>query len=346
MMTRCRVPVLKPGLIGLAVLVMVLAVLAPARQRAAASVRLEYFKAEWQNASQTVVISWKTATELNTVGFIVRRSTLPGSGYVDITEMIPARGDQLAGGEYGVPPFDATNPRIADDPEDLLLSTTYWYRLVEIETDNSYHDDIGPVVAVLAGTETTITPTMTRTPTRTRTPIATTTTSSTATRTPTTTPTATPTSVLSTPDSWRMSWRMPSTTPIVAQGRTVTPAAQPPTSAAAAPANAVSANPIATPAPDAAIPNATTEESTDLPVATPPTGVNRAVPPTRAPTRLAIAAAPPVAMAPLVVATAGAPDAGRVAPAGNANLSVFVLIGAAGLLLLGGLYTILRQTQK
>ena len=51
-------------------------------------------------------------------------------------------------------------------------------------------------------------------------------------------------------------------------------------------------------------------------------------------------------MAPLVVATAGVSDAGRAASAGNANLSVFVLIGAAGLLLLGGLYVILRQSQK
>jgi hypothetical protein len=49
-------------------------------------------------------------------------------------------------------------------------------------------------------------------------------------------------------------------------------------------------------------------------------------------------------MAPLVVATAGAPE--TTAPAANANLAVFVLIGAAGLLLIGGLYAILRQTSK
>ena len=143
---------LKPGLIGLTVLVMVLVVFAPAHQRAAASVTLDYFKAEWNATSHKVVISWKTATELNTTGFIVQRSTSPTIGFVDITGVIPAAGDQLTGRTYGP----------VTDTLTFTSGATYWYQLVVINS-NAPNDYISPV-AVVADPPTP-TPTMTRTPT-------------------------------------------------------------------------------------------------------------------------------------------------------------------------------------
>ena len=131
---------LKRWVLGLIVLAVGAFGLMNVPQRAAASVMLDYFKADWQADLATVVITWKTAMELDTTGFIVERGTSPGGGYVAITEMIPAVGDQLAGGTYGP---------VADDPLDLTMGVTYWYRLVVINRD-ALNDLISPV-AVLAG---------------------------------------------------------------------------------------------------------------------------------------------------------------------------------------------------
>ena len=131
---------LKRCAIGLCVSVVVAAVLMTAPRRAAASVTLNYFRAAWQADLETVVITWQTATELNTVGFIVQRSTSPTTGFVDITEMVPAVGDLLSGWTY-----DA----VVDDPLELTIGVTYWYRLVVINTSPP-NDEIPPV-AVLAG---------------------------------------------------------------------------------------------------------------------------------------------------------------------------------------------------
>jgi hypothetical protein len=145
--------------IGLIVSIVLAAVLIFAPQRAVASVTLNYFRATWHADLETVIIEWQTATELNTVGFIVQRSTSPGSGYVDITDVIPAVGDQLTGWTY--------DP-VADDPLGLTIGVAYWYRLVIINTTPP--DDVIPPVAVLAGHESTVTPTPTPTPTPTGTP--------------------------------------------------------------------------------------------------------------------------------------------------------------------------------
>lgn len=345
-MIKLRTPVLRPGLIGLAMLVVVLTVLAPARQRAAAAVTLDYFKAEWKNANNTVMISWKTATELDAVGFIVQRSTSPITGFVDITETIPAVGDQLTGYTY---------PPVADDPLKLTIGVIYWYQLVVINRngDNQY---ISPV-AVLAGTEATatVTPTPTMTPTPTPTPTRTNVPpggSATNTFTPTTTPTRTRTPT-TTPPATRGALAAPTVfvprTPGIVLGSTVTPGV--PRTNASATATVASVRPatiIPTGVPLTVGPVQDISSATPIPSTTTPLAVAQAtrlppaVPPARAPT----AAATTVAMAPLVVATVGAPDAGRAAPTGNANPSALVLIGAAGLLLLGGLYVILRQSQK
>ncbi len=131
---------LKRYAIGLIVSIVLAAVLMFAPRRAVASVTLNYFRAQWWADLETVVITWETATELNTVGFIVQRSTSPDSGFVDITEVIPAVGDQLSGWTY--------DP-VADDPLDLTIGVTYWYRLVVINTTPP--DDVIPPVAVLCG---------------------------------------------------------------------------------------------------------------------------------------------------------------------------------------------------
>jgi hypothetical protein len=132
---------LKRWMLGLIVLVVVAFVLMPAPQRAAASVILDYFKAEWRGASQTVLVSWKTASELNITGFAVQRSTSASGSYVDITDVIPAVGDQLTGATYGP---------VADDPLELTLGVTYWYRLVLIRSDAS-RENISPVAVLVGG---------------------------------------------------------------------------------------------------------------------------------------------------------------------------------------------------
>ena len=150
---------LKRWLPGLAMLGAAVLVLLSTFQRAAASVTLNYFRAQWRADLETTVITWQTATELNVVGFIVQRSTSPTTGFADITAVIPAQGDQLTGYTY--------DP-VTDDPLELTIGVTYWYRLVIINTTPP-NDELPPV-GVLAGTEATLTPTPTVTPTPSGTP--------------------------------------------------------------------------------------------------------------------------------------------------------------------------------
>ena len=154
---------------------LLLALLAPVNRRALASVTLNYFRATWQPELETIVIEWQTATELNTVGFIIERSTMSDGVFTAITELIPAVGDPLGGWTY--------DP-VADDPDTLLIGTTYWYRMIVINTSPP-NDTIDPV-SVKAGEPNTLTPTNTATPTatttRTRTPTPSATSSSSSTQ--------------------------------------------------------------------------------------------------------------------------------------------------------------------
>jgi hypothetical protein len=139
MSSLVRAP-LKRWLPGMAMLSVAVLVLWPLSQPAPSSVILNYFRAAWHADLETVIIEWQTATELNTIGFIVQRSESASSGFVDITEVIPAVGDQLSGWTY--------DP-VADDPDTLVIGTTYWYRLIIINATPP-NDEIAPV-AVLAG---------------------------------------------------------------------------------------------------------------------------------------------------------------------------------------------------
>jgi hypothetical protein len=319
---------------------------APGERRVFASVTLNYFHAQWKADLETTVITWETATELNTVGFIVQRSTAPDSGYVDITSVIPAQGDQLTGHTYDPVP---------DNPLELTIGTTYWYRLIVINTTPP--NDTIPPVAVLAGDERTVTPTNTATAAATRTatavpsgggptatPTPTPTATSTRTRTPTPTPTSSPTATLSpTPGPTAT----PSAISIGAIGATVTPdsgqsivstATTAPTIAPALRTATPDSRLVATPALNLAAPIATPVVGAQV-TRPPVTAMPTAVLPTLVPTNATI-----IAMAPIVVDSESTPQA-EAAPA-NTNLSIVVLIGAAGVLLLGGVLAILRQTGK
>jgi hypothetical protein len=131
---------LKRWVIVSGVFVVVALVLMFAPRPAAASVTLNYFRVQWKADLATVAITWQTATELNVVGFIVQRSTSPTTGFVDITAVIPAVGDQLTGGTYGP---------VADNPLDLTPGVIYWYRLMVINT--APPNDVYAPFAMMAG---------------------------------------------------------------------------------------------------------------------------------------------------------------------------------------------------
>ncbi len=317
---------------------LLIGLLVPAGRRALASVTLNYFRATWQPDLETVVIEWQTATELNTVGFIVERSTQPDTGFAAITEVIAAVGDQLSGWTY--------DP-VADDSLDLVLGTTYWYRLIVI--NSSPPNDVIDPVAVKVGEENTLTPTSSPTATATRTPTAT----PTRTRTPggpTSTPTPTPTSTPTAQTSTTGPVVTPSVTFVSISGATVTPRPNRPVATTGVGAVATTihtATPnnrfVATSLPVSASPLATPDVLAPIaqpPTNVPPTATARPAPvPTLAPTNATI-----VAIAPIVVVD-DSTNPVATAPT-EPNLSVLALMGAAGVLLLGGLYAILRQTSK
>ena len=119
---------------GLIVVVVAALMLMSAPHRAVASVTLDYFNAEWNATSHKVVILWKTATELNITGFIVQRGTSSTAGFVDITGVVPAAGDQLTGRTYGP----------VTDTLTFTSGATYWYQLVMINS-NAPNDYFSPV---------------------------------------------------------------------------------------------------------------------------------------------------------------------------------------------------------
>lgn len=310
---------------------LLLGLLAPVNRRALASVTLDFFRATWQPDLETIVIEWKTATELNTVGFIIERSTASNGEFAAITEVIPAVGDPLGGWEY--------DP-VADDPDTLVIGTTYWYRMIVVNTSPP-NDTIDPV-SVKAGEPNTLTPTntatATATATRTRTPTPSATSSSSATQptvsssvgTPLVTPSVTFVSITGatvTPRPPQVSGSTATSAPAaLPAARTATPSNPPPIVLATQSAVGGPDSPLATPQ------NAAQSQ---LPVAAIPTSVL----PTLAPTNSTI-----VAVAPIVVADDS--TASTNAAADGSNSSVVVLIAAAALLLLGGGYAILRQTNK
>jgi hypothetical protein len=122
---------------------------------AESAVTLIYFRGT--GLDQAVNLEWATGTEFNTAGFRVKRASDSFGPYelVGSIGFVPAEGDGIIGGEYS-----------AIDSDSIVNGTTYFYILVEIETNSSENDE-GPI-AVTAGIAA---PTSTSTPTATPIPI-------------------------------------------------------------------------------------------------------------------------------------------------------------------------------
>lgn len=79
-----------------------------------------------QYSRPQVVVEWETASEVDTIGFIIYRSVDKDGPFELITsDMIIASGDALAGGSYDFP--DKT----------VLANRQYYYRLVEIDKNGN-----------------------------------------------------------------------------------------------------------------------------------------------------------------------------------------------------------------
>lgn len=73
-----------------------------------------------------IKIEWRTETEVDTAGFNVYRSTSPDGQYVKINEqLIPGQGSATSGASY----------EFVD--EQVEVGQTYYYRLEDVELDNS-----------------------------------------------------------------------------------------------------------------------------------------------------------------------------------------------------------------
>ncbi len=272
--------------------------------------------------ANNITIDWQTATELDTAGFNILRSTQSPTGYLQINpDFIFVKDGGLTGATY-----QYVDPGVA-------YGTTYYYKLQVVNTDNSL-DLYGPVTVTLAAlTTSTATPPSTPTRTPTRTPTFTPTSTPAHTPTQTSTPTAatidnTSAAVATTipPRSGLDPSSFVTLTPIPVQQSTDTPSINQtvPTLAPALPSS---------PTPDVLV------------------NTNQSLPPTEfapqqnapaAQNLLPLSTATPgtlIAMAPAVVAVAGTPDSGTPSIDG---LPVWSVIFLAGLLLLGGAYVIRR----
>lgn len=98
-----------------------------------AAITLSSFEAEGRDGE--VLITWSTAQEIQTSGFYIRRSTEQAGEYDRITSLIPATGDQNAGGDY----------EYVD--EDVINGTSYYYRLEAIDINNN-SQTFGPKLAI------------------------------------------------------------------------------------------------------------------------------------------------------------------------------------------------------
>lgn len=80
------------------------------------------------SAPAQIEVQWETATEINTAGFYLYRSTSP-DGTFDLVnnDMVPSQGNTLTGGQYAY--IDST----------VQPGKTYYYVLEEVENDLTRH---------------------------------------------------------------------------------------------------------------------------------------------------------------------------------------------------------------
>jgi hypothetical protein len=90
----------------------------------------------YQLTNPAVAVTWETATEINTAGFNIYRSTSEAGEFVQINEaegLIPGQGDTFSGAAY----------RFWD--QNVAAGMTYYYVLEEVEYDqtrNRYDEDM------------------------------------------------------------------------------------------------------------------------------------------------------------------------------------------------------------
>ena len=81
----------------------------------------------------TVIVEWSTATELNTVGFIILRSADPNGPYERINpDLIPASDNLYSGSEYSY------------EDHNTQRGKTYYYMLQDLE-DTGLVNEYGPI---------------------------------------------------------------------------------------------------------------------------------------------------------------------------------------------------------
>ncbi len=88
-----------------------------------AGVIIEYFRLEGQN--QSVIVRWKTNTEIAISGFYIQRSLSMDTGYTRVSDFIDSQ---------GISPNGATYEHVDSN---LVNGTTYWYKLEIIDDEQS-----------------------------------------------------------------------------------------------------------------------------------------------------------------------------------------------------------------
>jgi hypothetical protein len=124
--------------------------------RASAAVTISAFGAQWQGNS--VVVTWRTASELNNAGFNILRSTSANGTFTKVHNT-PAQFGSISGASYSFTDSGVTP------------GTTYYYRLQSIDTSGKVDTYSQTVSAAPPATPTATTAPPTAT--RTRTPTAT-----------------------------------------------------------------------------------------------------------------------------------------------------------------------------
>jgi hypothetical protein len=142
----------------LSVLILVGALGGLAPRRASAAVTISSFTAKWQGNS--VIVSWKTGSELNNAGFNILRSTSANGTFTKVN-YTPAQFGSIAGASYSFTDSGVTPGQ------------TYYYRLQSVNTSGGIEPYNQPAVAQAPATPTATsappTATRTRTPTMTAT---------------------------------------------------------------------------------------------------------------------------------------------------------------------------------
>lgn len=156
--------------------------------QAVSAITLVSFCVEYDPDTDQVLVTWETATETNTAGYVIWRSTTENGTYQAVSPFILAEGGLVAMAYEWVDP-------------DVQKGSIYYYKLQEINTDNISVYFYGPVMFDFFSPTATATPTGTltvvaantgtATPTRTKTPALVWTSQVILTNTPT--PSATPT---------------------------------------------------------------------------------------------------------------------------------------------------------